>query len=1027
MIDNLDHPFALSVVTAFLAGQVTASVAFLWKRSGLRQGWVPVHPVRFLLGSLAVFGLAAAFVAVLGLSRAGLAVVLSAGIALGLSNPTVAVTFFLSCLLLRPWELMPPNALMALIPRLLAVTSLVSWVVHTIRRSGNRVLWTRQCTYYAVFLLWLFLAAFFSDNRDDSIAFFTSSFLPISVAVFLVLNAASLPEEIVLVRRSVQLSVVGVISSAITLTLTNPKFWDVGMRLEGASLSGNSNDLGSLIVMVLPFVVISLLRPPKDPQSRTRAVLGSVLSLFVLLPGLALTQSRGAVLAIAFMVLGYAFVVGQRRAKVAAVALALLLLPVVTLVSMSREAEDVEGSSTSRWVYVLAGARMVKDHPVFGVGLNNYPKYYERYSPAFYEWGQRTAHSTWVLTMAESGLIGLFLFGAFFFSTLSRAWALRKTFPEYFLSMIGYGIAMSFLSHTYLFFPYLLCFLVLAATRSAKISGVMPVVLLLALVVPATFTDSAHAQSIEFFQAAPGGRKPVGREEPITSSKLELMGSRGETLNFLIKMRSAQCVTVRVEPWSGANRMKRAFPVRFFSMPLVETENPSFRGAYVGMHHDPLVPIRDSRFCPDSDPKAGMTWFWGEVDIPRDTRPGLYTTRVQAGAISVAVAMKVWKMTMPEEPVLPGYSELNAWFAVKGHYGQWSHDEAKLQRSYTESMFQHRVVPLNSALSPLKAERKGEANVIDLKNDPNPAKSFATSVLNHRPAWALFDFPTLPPEKILEKPRETDGKIAPTEAEIYFRALESQLSAKQSPIAHPKNAFVHLWEEPVADEDEDVAQAAGKVHDWAPSLRVMVSAPLRKELAEHVDIFVPMAEQFLAKGQADLPAYRMHQKRGGEFWLGVGCMSHGCDSLADSGAPDFTIERDAVYVRSIGWIASLFGATGLFYRSVNHGYQNYPKRDPWKTTWDRTGNGDGTLFYPGRAGERGFTTQEPVPSIRLKLWRESSFDAEYFRWMQELKTIPQWWPQELNRLIQTPLRWSRRYEDYQKLRDRIGETIDQQP
>jgi hypothetical protein len=41
------------------------------------------------------------------------------------------------------------------------------------------------------------------------------------------------------------------------------------------------------------------------------------------------------------------------------------------------------------------------------------------------------------------------------------------------------------------------------------------------------------------------------------------------------------------------------------------------------------------------------------------------------------------------------------------------------------------------------------------------------------------------------------------------------------------------------------------------------------------------------------------------------------------------------------------------------------------------GNGDGTLFYPGRPDTIGGTTQIPVESIRLKLIREGLEDYEY--------------------------------------------------
>jgi hypothetical protein len=55
------------------------------------------------------------------------------------------------------------------------------------------------------------------------------------------------------------------------------------------------------------------------------------------------------------------------------------------------------------------------------------------------------------------------------------------------------------------------------------------------------------------------------------------------------------------------------------------------------------------------------------------------------------------------------------------------------------------------------------------------------------------------------------------------------------------------------------------------------------------------------------------------------------------------------------------------------------QHDPWNNQWDFSGNGDGTLFYPGTPAKIGGTTHIPLASIRLKMVREGMEDYEYLK------------------------------------------------
>jgi len=81
------------------------------------------------------------------------------------------------------------------------------------------------------------------------------------------------------------------------------------------------------------------------------------------------------------------------------------------------------------------------------------------------------------------------------------------------------------------------------------------------------------------------------------------------------------------------------------------------------------------------------------------------------------------------------------------------------------------------------------------------------------------------------------------------------------------------------------------------------------------------------------------------------------------------------------WLTWKYGIGGELYYSTT---EAYAKKDPWKDVYLFGGNGDGTLFYPGRPDVIGGTSHIPVESIRLKLIREGLEDYEYLTILSKL-------------------------------------------
>jgi hypothetical protein len=365
-------------------------------------------------------------------------------------------------------------------------------------------------------------------------------------------------------------------------------------------------------------------------------------------------------------------------------------------------------------------------------------------------------------------------------------------------------------------------------------------------------------------------------------------------------------------------------------------------------------------------------------------------------------------MQMPEQPSLPAYSEMTPWFLLLGHFGKWHEGEDKLSKLYIKAMQDHRVYSLKSVIAKIPIIDQDGVKKLDIHNAPSPEASFFQLNVANRPEWAYFDFPTTAYHKVSQK-EEAD----------YFGALENTLKG----LGRDGKAITYIMDEPKEADKQKLMNLTRLVRRKAPSLRIMLTDKYSEEFAPYVDIFVPVMENFAIKGHPGADVYR-DGRPGREVWWYVSCMSHGCDALVDSGTPDFVIDRSSAYVRSIGWLSFNQKVDAFLYYSVNNGFQHYPKRDVWNDQWDFSGNGDGTLFYPARAGERGFNEHFPVPSARMKLWRESSYDHQYLTWLAKSGSANKSLLNDIERIAVDPLQWDRNYLSYQSLRDKIGEELD---
>jgi O-antigen ligase len=188
------------------------------------------------------------------------------------------------------------------------------------------------------------------------------------------------------------------------------------------ALTGDPNHLG--IMLVVPILVLAPLYLRLEPPHPLRRPLALLLG-FLLLVELA-TLSRSGVLGLAagFLILALPY---RRRlfSQAAALPLAIVALPVAYeldrhrhffgVVLRSRVATGGTSTSAHFGVYDFV-PQVLRSHPLFGLGLNNFSVYYE-FVTGKTNWGP---HSFYVALLVEGGLVGALLFGAFLWYVFRR-------------------------------------------------------------------------------------------------------------------------------------------------------------------------------------------------------------------------------------------------------------------------------------------------------------------------------------------------------------------------------------------------------------------------------------------------------------------------------------------------------------------------------------------------------------------------------------------------------------------------------
>lgn len=187
-------------------------------------------------------------------------------------------------------------------------------------------------------------------------------------------------------------------------------------------------------VMVLPYAWANWRLSESRLTKLVYQVLGSLVFTAIMV-----SLSRGALVALLGMI-GSLLVLSSSRKKAFLVALAMLvalgaLMPgrmwtrlQNTRVILDEATRGDVASTTRRWHLYVAGLRMVREHPITGVGLGAYKPLSTAYEPELDKPG--IAHSTYLELAAEQGMAALLLFGAMVVHVFRNLLSVVRTEPE---------------------------------------------------------------------------------------------------------------------------------------------------------------------------------------------------------------------------------------------------------------------------------------------------------------------------------------------------------------------------------------------------------------------------------------------------------------------------------------------------------------------------------------------------------------------------------------------------------------------
>jgi hypothetical protein len=534
--------------------------------------------------------------------------------------------------------------------------------------------------------------------------------------------------------------------------------------------------------------------------------------------------------------------------------------------------------------------------------------------------------------------------------------------------------------------------------------------------------------------------KPLDPAPSVPVKSVDLYAGRNEFEPFQIvlraKSRDLPGVDIEFSNFRAADGAEiSAKNVTVYLEGFVNLNRPSSIEGGEGLWPDPLIP-RVDRYANEARNAFPFTVrrdrnqpLWVEIFVPVTAHPGKYTgsARISLGGtvrFSVPINLTVWRFVLPSTSTLKSSFGLNGINLLKQHRGRYTNDEDlhSITAVYTKAALLHRISTNAGSMQPPKFSYDAGKMQLDWRAYDAEVGPFLNGA-------------AIPEGEPLYGARATSAeirmpKVFETEEQekLYWTEWTKHFQRK----GWGDRLFLYLWDEPASRDFPEVLKRGRASMQVEPRLRNLVTVPFTRKLEEVVQIWVPLVNCLELKpgyedfcdGTPPLDAYARQTPLNKSLWFYQSCASHGCNIVGGqyfTGWPSYMIDAPGAANRVMQWLAWKFQMEGELYYSMNEAYGQ--GNDPWVNIRLFGGNGDGTLFYPGRPNRIGGRSDIPIESIRLKLIREGMEDYECLALLAKLDGR-QSADQYEDRIVQKPYLWESRPEVFLKVRRDLGESLD---
>lgn len=433
---------------------------------------------------------------------------------------------------------------------------------------------------------------------------------------------------------------------------------------------------------------------------------------------------------------------------------------------------------------------------------------------------------------------------------------------------------------------------------------------------------------------------------------------------------------------------------------------------------------------------------WVDILIPESLPAGLYSGEVRVTArgqppLPLPVRLEVLGFALPATTSLPN-TFLMGWVAVAAaHFPALLPDTRKQEARKIELGQAYARAALRNGITVTPSEDLGPVFTFDAGGNLAGA-----DYGRYDQAVSAF----------------LDGSVSPAGARWTSLPLPrlKRLTAAQRTAAlrdfirHARERgwydrlYDYTYDEPTTPEDfAELKARARLLREIDPAVPRLVTTNLNPDLFGLVTRWCPVVnalepkynsprERWMRPHSPSREEYDPRLKLGESLWWYQSCSSHGCGSGGNSPVydnwPSYMVDASAVANRVFGFLTAVtYRVSGILYWDVAFAHSQSPAPghtglSPWESQYYFGGNGDGSLFYPGTPQRIGGNRDIPIESLRMKMIRESLYDAEYALLLRRLGE-EDFLKRRVGEVVQKAWQWNADPQAWLDLRERLARRI----